>query len=341
MCVLSFLKGCFNSLTHNYISINDQDRYVAIPKYRFANNLLQRELLKEVSNSENDFAFHHYDVCYTKSPIEIWDLSGREIVDTMNLFLVTHSYGMSFYRDSIFPYLVKGVVQSGVRMFFFYDSISINRLLKPINQVWFARKNENIEEYIWIAGGMESEIGFNLNESDHLHPILQNLIDARANFPMASKKWYFIDNNEFESQDGLNHFVIDTTDLDLGPAPLFPTRDNLWDWKKSEEELNNFISKNVRFPDENSIDNNVIPRRVIIHFIVECDGRISTKEIPYAKGDYWDKEALRIVSLFPPFIPSHIQGKPIRSRTSITIDFCDFYKDYESTIKNTETGKVP
>lgn len=49
-----------------------------------------------------------YDICFTKHPIKRWDNSGREILDSTNLFIVSHHKGMSYERDSLFPYLVRG-----------------------------------------------------------------------------------------------------------------------------------------------------------------------------------------------------------------------------------------
>jgi len=327
ICVVVFAKGFLNGLIHNYISSKEKDKYVSVPQYRFATKTLERDILKEVRATSDDI--YPYDVCFAESPVSLWDESGTEVVDTMNLFLVSHHEGMSYYRDSIFPYVVKGVVQSGLRMFFFYDSISVNRLLKPINKVWYARKKDTRDGYILIVGGMESEIGFYLNESNRLRAIPRQILESMANYPEASKIEYFIENDEFESQSGLNNYNVDTTNTDIGPYPLFPTKNNIWDSQLSKEELDKFILYNVYFPEEEIIDVNSMPNRVVVFITIERDGHISKTELLRSREDYWDKEALRVVSLFPLYMPAHMKGQAIRRKISVSFDFRKIYEERE------------
>jgi hypothetical protein len=258
-----------------------------------------------------------YDICFTKHPIKRWDDSGREILDSTNLFIVSHHKGMSYERDSLFPYLVRGVVRSGLYTFFFYDSVTIRRLLKPTKQVYYAHKvEESWDEYTYIMGGIEMELEFFLDKSNMLRLIPRDIVYSNANFHS-----YFIRNAEFESQNGL----IDTTEIPGAREPLFPTVDHSWNPEESEKLLDNFIRQEVHLPTDT-----ITPRIVVVSITIEKDGTISSvNPINTAdlENDYWEQEALRIVSKFPPFMPTYIQGQPIRSCKIIEFDFLEICKE--------------
>lgn len=315
LCFAAFIKGCSDYLFCRIPTANP-DSSTAIPVYQFADKTLERTIRRELK-ADTFMDIMPYDICFTKHPIKRWDNSGREILDSTNLFIVSHHKGMSYERDSLFPYLVRGVVWSGLYTFFFYDSVTIRRLLKPTKQVYYAHKvKESWDEYTYIMGGLEMELEFFLDKSNMLRLIPRDIVYSNANFHS-----YFIRNAEFESQNGL----IDTTEIPGAREPLFPTVDHSWNPEESEKLLDNFIRQEVHLPTDT-----ITPRIVVVSITIEKDGTISSvSPINTAdlENDYWEQEALRIVSKFPPFMPTYIQGQPIRSCKIIEFDFLEICKE--------------
>lgn len=85
-----------------------------------------------------------------------------------------------------------------------------------------------------------------------------------------------------------------------------------------DENMHNFIVKNMRYPPE-AIEKN-IQGKVIVRFIVEKNGKVS--HIECRTGDpLLQEEAVRIVKLFPAFKPGRLNGKPVRVIYTVPIRF--------------------
>ena len=78
-----------------------------------------------------------------------------------------------------------------------------------------------------------------------------------------------------------------------------------------------FLAKNLKWPKTNED----IQGKVIVSFIVEKNGTLTHIIIVRSLGILFDKEALRVIKLFPHWKPAKINGKPVRSKFYIPIQF--------------------
>lgn len=83
--------------------------------------------------------------------------------------------------------------------------------------------------------------------------------------------------------------------------------------------LMKFVSKNLKYPE--MAKRMGIEGKVWVTFIVETDGSISTIKITRGVNADLDREAIRIVSLFPTWSPGMQNGHPVRSQFVLPIPF--------------------
>jgi TonB family protein len=81
----------------------------------------------------------------------------------------------------------------------------------------------------------------------------------------------------------------------------------------------NFLAKNMRYPAEARHNN--IQGRVIISFVVETDGTLSSFKIARGIGYGADEEAIRVLALSPKWTPGIQDGKKVRVAYSVPIAF--------------------
>lgn len=90
------------------------------------------------------------------------------------------------------------------------------------------------------------------------------------------------------------------------------------------DSLSRFISKNSRYPifngknGESWQDNSV---RVVVTFIVNADGTVSDGKVVKSVDPELDMEALRIVSIFPRWVPANCGGERISQKITMPITF--------------------
>ncbi|GEM_PF-5921838 len=89
-----------------------------------------------------------------------------------------------------------------------------------------------------------------------------------------------------------------------------------------------FICANLKYPKEMVGD---FQGRVVVKFYVDTLGRVCAPEIVKGSDSALDREALRVVGLFPDFIPAQHLGKkvnawfllPLTFKFSDYVDYCD------------------
>ena len=86
-------------------------------------------------------------------------------------------------------------------------------------------------------------------------------------------------------------------------------------------EMNKFIEKNLKYPEAEKIAK--IQGTVYVGFVVEADGSITSSRISQGVdgGPGLDKEALRIVSIMPKWIPGLNGSKKFPMRYVLPIKF--------------------
>jgi TonB family protein len=80
-----------------------------------------------------------------------------------------------------------------------------------------------------------------------------------------------------------------------------------------------FVNHNLKYP--SLARRNGIQGRVIVNFVVEGDGTLSSIKVAKGIGDGCDEEAIRIIKLSPPWKPGSQNGKPVRVLYTVPIGF--------------------
>ena len=84
-------------------------------------------------------------------------------------------------------------------------------------------------------------------------------------------------------------------------------------------KLNEYISTHLQYPKEAA--ENGIQGRVIVSFVVNRDGSISDAQVARKVDPALNKEALRLISSMPCWIPGQSNGKKVRTRYTLPIMF--------------------
>ena len=83
--------------------------------------------------------------------------------------------------------------------------------------------------------------------------------------------------------------------------------------------LMRYLSKNIKYPP--LAEENGIQGRVICSFVVERDGSVSDIRIKRSVDPSLDKEAMRVVSAMPKWIPGRQNGQMVRVKYTLPVTF--------------------
>lgn len=86
-----------------------------------------------------------------------------------------------------------------------------------------------------------------------------------------------------------------------------------------QSAMMSYLSKSIKYPlvaEENGIQG-----RVIVSFVVEKDGSISSVKVTHGVDPSLDKEAVRVVKSMPRWTPGRIDGKPVRVKYTVPVAF--------------------
>ena len=61
--------------------------------------------------------------------------------------------------------------------------------------------------------------------------------------------------------------------------------------------------------------------RVVVKFLVEKDGRLSHLKVVRSVSPLLDAEALRVIKAMPNWTPGRYEGKPVRVKYNVPIQF--------------------
>jgi TonB family protein len=108
-------------------------------------------------------------------------------------------------------------------------------------------------------------------------------------------------------------------------APSFPGGD---------KAFHEFLSKNLKWPDSSNVHG-----VVTVVFYVEKDGKLTNIRVAKKLSPAYDKEALRLMSISPKWIPATQQNKLIRSAYTVPISFT--VKVNEAPSRGLPDGYIP
>lgn len=80
-----------------------------------------------------------------------------------------------------------------------------------------------------------------------------------------------------------------------------------------------YLADNISYPEE--AEKKGAQGRVIIAFIVECDGSVSNPKVATSAEEHLDKEALRLVRTMPKWTPGTQDGHPVRVKYTVPVTF--------------------
>jgi protein TonB len=86
-----------------------------------------------------------------------------------------------------------------------------------------------------------------------------------------------------------------------------------------EQELMNFLMKNVKYPKE-ATDKGT-EGRVIVQFVVDKDGSVINPKVVKSVSPELDQEALRVVKMMPKWQPGKQNGEIVPVRFAIPVVF--------------------
>ena len=80
-----------------------------------------------------------------------------------------------------------------------------------------------------------------------------------------------------------------------------------------------YFQENLTYPDELRKDS--IEGVVLVSFLIAKDSSVSNIQIVQSLGEQFDKEAIRVVSGMPKWIPATVNSTPVNSKLSIPLTF--------------------
>jgi TonB family C-terminal domain len=137
------------------------------------------------------------------------------------------------------------------------------------------------------------------------------------------------ENNEPQSQSEIDDsFVF----VSVEKMPQFPG---------GEVALLKWISENINYPEE--AKKNKIEGRVACSFVVNKDGSVSDVQVVRPLDPDLDKEAVRVLSILPKFIPGEQRGEAVRVKYSVPVRFGKKppSQETQSTQKTSESKTDP
>ncbi len=100
---------------------------------------------------------------------------------------------------------------------------------------------------------------------------------------------------------------------------IYTAPDHLPEFPGGEAELQKFIRRNLRWPED--LSEICLQGRVQVKFYVDTLGKIHEPQIVKTLYPSCDEEALRIASLLPDFIPAEHQGKKVKAWYIVKVTF--------------------
>lgn len=109
---------------------------------------------------------------------------------------------------------------------------------------------------------------------------------------------------------------LDTLNASVGDTISFIDPQQPASFPGGEMAMWEFLMKRVKYPTCIEMEGTVY-----VQFTVESDSTLSNIHLKRGVAEAFDREALRVVSLFPQWNPALLEGKPVRSDYIVPIRF--------------------
>lgn len=115
--------------------------------------------------------------------------------------------------------------------------------------------------------------------------------------------------------------VSSDNSLENDTAKVYTVVEVMPEYPGGSVKMYDFINENLQYP-ENIADYGYGARiRVVVQFVVDRDGSVCNAKVIRGKDPVLDAEALRVVGLFPKFIPGSMEGRPVKVRFVLPVIF--------------------
>ena len=125
--------------------------------------------------------------------------------------------------------------------------------------------------------------------------------------------------NELESEnielDSHNTTITEKDDNSI----IYNVADEMPQFPGGPQAIFEYLSKSIRYPAD--AEENGVQGRVICTFVVETDGSISNIKVAKSVDPSLDKEAKRVISSMPNWIPGKMNGTAVRVNYSVPVTF--------------------
>lgn len=115
-----------------------------------------------------------------------------------------------------------------------------------------------------------------------------------------------------------------STDNNLPQIPadsdkVYDVVENMPQFPGGPSAMMKFLSDNIKYPV--AAEEKRQQGRVIVTFIVECDGTVTNAKVAMSAGEHLDNEALRVIKSMPLWIPGTQGGNPVRVKYTAPVAF--------------------
>ncbi|MBO4580697.1 MAG: energy transducer TonB [Bacteroidales bacterium] len=123
-----------------------------------------------------------------------------------------------------------------------------------------------------------------------------------------------INENQSLLKTGQNHIFKGTEEQEI-----FSVLEHYPEFPGGQEALNQYLFENLIYPKKAREEGK--EGTVMVEFIVEADGSITNANVKRSAGEELDKEAVRVVSGMPDWIPGKHRDRAVRVRYVLPVNF--------------------
>lgn len=277
------------------LNIEDADLEKAIAFYMFH----QEGTLEEVADN---YAKKFKKLHFSATPRRTIDLKASEVFRNPETGLLCIEYYAAGETR---------VVDTSEKRFFTYD-LNTHRIVQLKELVQPSLQNHLISQ------GIDIENVTNINTFGHLFIALVGKTEVR----MTPFKLY-----KHMTDYALKLAGLDRENLERGitatsssaDGKIFDVVEKMPSFPGGRVNLMSFLANNIKYPVK--AEENGIQGVVVCTFVVDSDGSISSPQIAKSVDPLLDREALRVVSIMPNWVPGMQNGTYIRVKYSLPITF--------------------
>ncbi len=110
-------------------------------------------------------------------------------------------------------------------------------------------------------------------------------------------------------------FSQNTTDENT----IYVKVDKMPEFPGGQVALVKYLSKNIKYPSKYKKDK--VNGRVFVSFVVDKNGKVGRAKVVKSLNEECDKEALRVISMMPNWIPGEKEGNKVNVQFGLPVNF--------------------